>query len=654
MTDLVGQTINQYQIVEGLGGGGMAYVYKAYHPGLDVYRAIKVIRPEFANQPGFKERFQREAQAVARLRHPNIVQMHDYGHQDNFYYMVMEFIEGQDLKDHLRQHGAIRPFGRIAELIEPVADALHYAHQQGILHRDIKPANIMLTPRHDVILTDFGIAKILQQDSQADHNTEAGVSIGTPAYMAPEQARGLPNIGPAADIYSLGIVLYEMLTGKVPYQADTPLAVILKVINDPLPPPRSFSPDIPDVLQGVVLKATAKDPANRYPTAAALADGLKRSLSATPDLSAPTVTSPVPPVAASSNKKKGWLAGGLTGVILLACLVLTAIGAGAYYVTRPAPSLATWQFIVDASGNMADSIEGQPKIDIARAALNKELRILPENVNAGLRIFGGGESNAEPCRDTRLLVEPAAGGSEQINAALAGLAPQGEAPLTEAIVQAIGDFDLSRDTKNSLIIITAGLDTCETEAISQLETLSRRLGIEVDLHLIGLGVDDASETEQLQQLATAGGGNYYSADNEEEIRQVLGDQIAVVQGTPAAARSTITATPPPAVTGAPVAFSNKISGEIPAPDEVMVYTFEGDAGQTIFFDEQGIEEQAIAATDFILTAPNGQEVFKQYGSSVNSADVGPVSLEQDGPYTLTVDPRTDNTPAFSFMFTVEN
>lgn len=322
MTNLVGQTINQYQITEHLGDGGMAYVYKAYHPGLDVYRAIKIIRPEFVNQPGFKERFQREAQAVARLRHSNIVQIHDYGVHNNLYYMVMEFIEGQDLKDYLKQHGAIRPFSQVVNIIEQIASALHYAHRQGILHRDIKPANIMLTPRHEVILTDFGIAKILQQETQEGAKTEVGVSIGTPAYMAPEQARGLAEVGPTADIYSLGIVLYQMLTGRVPYMADTPLAVILKVINDPLPPPRSFSPDIPDVLQGVVLKATAKNPTDRYQTAEAMVDGLKRSLDPTSTLSGTTVKVITPP--AKSSLPLLWIGAGVILAIII-CMILFGV-----------------------------------------------------------------------------------------------------------------------------------------------------------------------------------------------------------------------------------------------------------------------------------------------------------------------------------------
>lgn len=593
MATLVGQTIGQYQIVEHLGGGGMADVYKAFHSGLAVYRAIKVIRPEFVTDADFKARFQREAQAVAEMRHPNIVQVHDFGIQDNLYYMVMEFIEGRDLKQHLTRQGQIRPFSQVLPIIEQVASALSYAHKRGVIHRDIKPANIMLAKDEQVILTDFGIAKILTKQEEA--MTQKGVGIGTPAYMAPEQARGASDIGPTADLYSLGIVLYEMLTGRVPYSADTPLAVILKVVNDPLPPPRQFSPDIPDVLQGVVLKATVKDPARRYQSAEAFVDGLKRSLrgeSATaPDIAAPTVKE----VAAESppksqpekGKKAGWLLGGAAGLAALLLCVLLAAGAGIYFWLRPQPTLATWQFVIDASAGMNETIDGKTKIDIARDALARELDILPGNVGAGLRVFGGNSSGQDPCQDTQLLVEPATGRSRQIAGALAGVSPQGEAPLTEAIVQAIGDFDLSNQNKNTLIIITAGLDTCEADAVSQLETLSRRLGIEFDLHLIGLGVEDPAEAGQLQQLAESAGGSYYNADSEEDIGRVLEDQISILQGTPVA-RATATPAPtsaplPPTDTPAPTAPALSLTGPFNLTDTPDHASSEG----RIMIDGQG-------------------------------------------------------------------
>jgi tRNA A-37 threonylcarbamoyl transferase component Bud32 len=628
----------------------MADVYKAFHTGLAVYRAVKVIRPEFVSETGFKERFQREAQAVAALRHPNIVQMHDFGVQDNLYYMVMEFIEGQDLKSYLTQHGQIRPFSQVMPIIEPVASALGYAHQRGVVHRDIKPANIMLTQENQVILTDFGIAKMLALEERM---TQTGMGIGTPAYMSPEQARGQSNVGPPADIYSLGVVLYEMLTGRVPFSADTPLAVMLKVVSDPMPPPREFSPDIPDVLQGVVLKATAKDLAQRYQTAEALVDGLKRSLGMTPGAAPPadllppdeqpTLTPPArattvgaarPKTKKARQRQTPWLLIG-AGVAIFLCLFVGLTAAAVYFWLRPAPSLTAWQFVVDASQGMNETINDRTKMDIARAALAKELEILPRNVNASLRVFGGGASGGEPCQDTRLLVEPASGQGGRLANALAGVTPSGEAPLTEAIVQAIGDFDLTRDTHNTLIIITAGLDTCEANAVEQLEILSERLGIEFDLQLIGLGVSEADRI-QLEEIAEAAGGEYHDAQSEEDIRQVVAEAVAELPGASASQQSDggLTAE-------GQIPLGEYISGEITTPEATASYMFQAAAGQMIYFEVQ----ETSAGTYFILTAPDGRtELFNIYNS-----DRGPLLLEATGSYTLTVDPDDENVPTYAFI-----
>jgi serine/threonine protein kinase len=232
----------------------------------------------------------------------------------------------------------------------------------------------MLTPRQEVILTDFGIAKILQQTNPKGPMTEVGVSIGTPAYMAPEQAQGLPDIGPTADIYSLGIVLYEMLTGRVPYIADTPLAVILKVINDPLPPPRAFSSDIPDTLQRVVLKATAKNPADRYPTAEALADGLKRSLSADPgtsvNISEATVIATAPP--AKRRPPFLWLGVGFI-ILLLGLTALCGIILGPTIITAlqretPAPVATLGTAATSMPQTPSSTLSPTPTVPLASSA----------------------------------------------------------------------------------------------------------------------------------------------------------------------------------------------------------------------------------------------------------------------------------------------
>lgn len=276
MDNLIGVSIGNYEIVEKLGRGGMANVYKAFHAGLAVHRALKVIRPDLIAEQGFNDRFQLEARAIAALRHPNIVQIHDFGEQDGLFYMVMELVEGENLRDRIQRLGPIRPFAEALRIVEQVASALGYAHGKNILHRDVKPENILLSSSGDAILADFGIAKML--DSGDAKLTATGIGIGTPAYMAPEIARGKTDLGPAIDLYACGVVLYEALTARTPFAAQTPLAVLQQVINDPVPPPRDFTADIPDALQGVVLKAMDKDPALRYPDADAFIEACRQSL----------------------------------------------------------------------------------------------------------------------------------------------------------------------------------------------------------------------------------------------------------------------------------------------------------------------------------------------------------------------------------------
>ncbi len=272
MATLTGKTLGKYQVAERLGRGGMAEVYKAYHPQLERYAAVKVLHGFLAEGEDFLARFHREAKAIAALRHPNIVQIYDIDIADDFYYMVMEFIDGGTLKDRLIQASGPLAIKEMAHIFREVASALDYAHRQGVLHRDIKPANVLLSGSGRVVLTDFGIARIVS-DTQF---TVTGTLVGTPAYMSPEQGKGM-SIASSSDIYSLGIILYEMVTGKVPFDADTPLAVIHKHINEPLPSPRTIREDIPRVLEAVIVKALAKEPADRYQSAAEMIDAAENA-----------------------------------------------------------------------------------------------------------------------------------------------------------------------------------------------------------------------------------------------------------------------------------------------------------------------------------------------------------------------------------------
>lgn len=267
MEDLIGRTMGSYRITEQLGRGGMATVYKAYHPVLDRYVAVKVLPRYFTHDATFFERFLQEAQAVARLRHHNIMQVYDFGREGDIPYLVMEYLPGGTLQDRL---GKPLPLGEALRITRQVADALGYAHKQGIIHRDVKPSNVLLTKEGDAVLSDFGIAKIVESLVSL---TKTGVGVGTPEYMAPEQGQGLPVDG-RSDLYSLGVVLYEMVTGQAPYSAETPLAIVLKHINDPLPLPRRVNPAIPEAVERIILTCLAKNPADRYQTGADLVQAI--------------------------------------------------------------------------------------------------------------------------------------------------------------------------------------------------------------------------------------------------------------------------------------------------------------------------------------------------------------------------------------------
>ena len=270
---LEGMTLGKYQLREQLGHGGMASVYRAYHPQLDRFVAVKTLRGELVDDPEFLARFQREAKIVASLRHANIVQVFDADGQDGIYYMVMELLEGDTLKARLsdyRARGETMPLGEVVRVMLDVLDGLAYAHSENMIHRDIKPANIMLTKRGQAVITDFGIAQMIG----ATRYTMSGALMGTLNYMAPEQ--GMQNQSDArSDLYSLGIVLYEMLTGKPPFDADTPLAILMKHVNEPLPLPSLTEAQVPATFEKVLLKVLSKNPDDRYQTAEEMAQAVR-------------------------------------------------------------------------------------------------------------------------------------------------------------------------------------------------------------------------------------------------------------------------------------------------------------------------------------------------------------------------------------------
>ena len=276
--DLVGRTLGRYRIVSKIAQGGMATVYLAWHSGLGHHVALKVLLPVFAQDEEFVRRFKREAWAVAKLRHPNIVRIYDAGESEGYHYIAMEYIEGGSLKDLLdRQGGRPLDLATALQIVRQIASALDYAHSRGIIHRDIKPSNILLTKEGKAVLTDLGIAKAVA----GTRLTKTLVTMGTPEYMSPEQGKG-EEVDRRTDVYSLGVVIYEMLTGRAPFKADTPWAVIHQHVYETPPPLRSLNPRLPEGVARVVERALAKRPQERYASAGELARALEAASEGAP------------------------------------------------------------------------------------------------------------------------------------------------------------------------------------------------------------------------------------------------------------------------------------------------------------------------------------------------------------------------------------
>ena len=275
MEELIGKQLGAFQIVEPLGEGGMASVYKAYHPRMDRYVALKILPRHFSENPEFVSRFKLEARAIAKLEHPNILPVYDFGESDGYTYLAMRLVDGGDLSDLLREKRKL-PLDETSRIISQVGGALDYAHGLGVVHRDIKPQNILIDKLGNCLLTDFGIAKLVEATT---HLTHTGGILGTPSYVSPEQGTGKP-IDNRTDIYSLGVVLFRMVVGKLPYKADTPMGVIFKHCYDPIPLPRESAPELPESVERVILKALAKDPGDRFSTAGEMLQALESAVNA--------------------------------------------------------------------------------------------------------------------------------------------------------------------------------------------------------------------------------------------------------------------------------------------------------------------------------------------------------------------------------------
>src|SRR3989454_11703194 len=263
---------DRYLLQNRIGRGGMSTIYRARDLQMDRAVAVKVLREVYSTDPKFVKRFQREARAASALKHPNIVQVYDYGQTDGNYYIVMELVEGTDLRRYLRSRGVL-DVDRAIIIAHDVALGLGAAHRRGIVHRDVKPQNILVGRDGSIKLTDFGIASVYK-DINAERLTTTGMTLGTVQYYAPEQAQG-EIVSPAADVYALGIVMYEMLTGRTPFDGDTPVAVAMQHIQDLPAPPTLFNSNIPPALEVIILRCLEKVPEMRYRDGSQLARALE-------------------------------------------------------------------------------------------------------------------------------------------------------------------------------------------------------------------------------------------------------------------------------------------------------------------------------------------------------------------------------------------
>ncbi len=374
-----GETVGAYRIIEQLGQGGMATVYKAYHPALDRYVALKVLHLAFREDASFLMRFQREAKVIAKLEHPHIVPIYDYAEHQGQPYLVMKFIEGETLKARLAR-GPLAP-DEAVRILQAVGAALSHAHHQGILHRDIKPSNVLITPGGEVFLADFGLARIAELGATT---LSADMLLGTPHYISPEQGQGRRDLDAGTDIYSLGVVMYEIVVGRVPFTADTPFSIVHDHIFKPLPLPRTVNPRVPEAVERVLLKALAKERADRYADVDALVTAFVESvhgrstavkagpattIKGKPSVAPAGVPAPAPAAGKPAARKTPWwvwllVASGLCLCLSVAALLISANRGGE--ATPTAAPAATAAAIVPAATVPKPTADASPSREAAK------------------------------------------------------------------------------------------------------------------------------------------------------------------------------------------------------------------------------------------------------------------------------------------------
>ncbi len=442
---MIGKVLGgRYEIIGKLGGGGMAVVYKGRDTLLNRMVTVKVLREQFASDQDFVRRFKREAQAVASLSHPNIVSIYDVGQQDNAHYLVIEFVEGATLKEYIREHAPLDLEDAVNIAIQ-ICDALEHAHENNIIHRDIKPQNILLTPSGRVKVTDFGIARA----STAATVTYTGSIVGSVHYLSPEQAKG-ETADEKSDIYAAGVVLYEMLTGQLPYSGETPITIALKHIQDTPTPPRELRADvIPPALEEIVFRAMEKDYQLRYETAAEMRADLQKVKNMLWSDDDPTQI--FPPPRKGKNKRTGRKTKKRRlkpiGYLLLFLLVLLLLGAGlaAFYTFEAYITVAETE-VPDVVGmDLAEAQKVLNKVglntSVASRRYNKDIpegAVMDQQPKAGEKVKRGRTIELDVSLGAKLVAVPDMTGRTEREARIA-LANAGfkVAPDPERIYNAV-------------------------------------------------------------------------------------------------------------------------------------------------------------------------------------------------------------------------
>lgn len=379
----------RYRIVKELGQGNMGVVYQAHDPKIDRMVALKVLRPDRVTSDAFVARFLKEARAIGRLCHPRIVTVYDVGEDHGTVYIAMEYLQGEPL-DAVMQKGRLTVPQSI-DVVCQVAEALDYAHQQGIVHRDIKPSNIILTRNQSVRLTDFGIARI--EDTTAGYQTQAGEILGTPMYMSPEQVMGKTADG-RSDLYSVGVVLYEMITGKRPFTGNNLAAIFRSITHDVPEQPFSIDPFISRSLSDVVMKSLSRSPDDRFQSGKALADALKRFEA-------------VPPASNGAGRNEKKFRGKAFGIFAVIIIVLIAMAAGGYhYFSRPTSDQR--EVKKDATGEKVD----------AQNLLNKTVSLKMNSVPQGANVYIDGVFKGKTPMDLQMPI-----GKYEVRYSLEGYLP---------------------------------------------------------------------------------------------------------------------------------------------------------------------------------------------------------------------------------------